>query len=354
MKYILFLLFAAGLLKSNGQGITGSAIVDNLPKSKLYIFAQEHNNKANTILEQELLLALNKKYNLRIDILEYAHSAAFLINQYLKTGEDSILSFINAEAPFTFIRAIKAHNDSISDDRQIRFYGVDFENRSEGKYTKKAIAIILEKANAKEKGLLYSILDNITRSAPQDLHANLERLRNYLSTNEDESRLQLGRYFIDVWLIANAKFDFTPKRDDAMVSNFTRLYKELERNGEAPLFFASFGTGHVNPNNRNGIAMKLLSEESSPIKNDVSIVGIQYINCRFDKQGAVQPAKGSLNFLCRNAVIENLASLKTSIDTISFLAKKDLIRLNCRDVIERFSGLIVVRDFEASTFWTWE
>jgi hypothetical protein len=113
MKLFLFFLFATGVLKSNGQAVTGSEIVDNLAKSKLYIFAQEHNNKANTLLEQELLLALNKKYNLRIDILEYAHSAAFLINQYLQTGQDSILSFINAEAPFNFIRSIKAHNDSV-------------------------------------------------------------------------------------------------------------------------------------------------------------------------------------------------------------------------------------------------
>jgi hypothetical protein len=66
MKHLLFLLFAAGLLKSNGQGVAGYEIVDKLPKSKLYIFAQEHN---------------------------------------LETGQDTILSFINAEAPFKFMIA---------------------------------------------------------------------------------------------------------------------------------------------------------------------------------------------------------------------------------------------------------
>ena len=353
MRFLILITFSLTLVRSHGQGID-AAFVKNLEKNQLYILAQAHNNKANTILENELLLALNKKYNVRYDIIEYAHSAAFLVNQYLLSGHDSLLSFINPEANFSFIKSIKAHNDSLSSERKIWFYGIDFENRHEGKYTKRAIAIILEKSTFFKKDVLYSILRNITTSATKYLSKNLLVLRNYLATHEDECRQTLGRHYIDVLLIANAQFDFTSKRDEAMINNFKRLHKELERTGETPLFFSSLGTGHVNPNNNNGIAMKLLNDESSPVKNNVSVFGIQYLNCRFNKERTFRSTEGSLNFLCKSVAIQNLPSARSQESSITFLKRNELDMLNCKKVIGHFAGLFVVRNFDASSFWIWE
>lgn len=354
MRHFIFIIFSLTVLKSKAQSVLGSSIVNSLGKSEFYFIGQAHNNKANTILEKEILLALNNKYKVRYNLLEYAHSAAFLVNQYLETGQDSLLAFINSEAKFKFIKTIKAYNDTICNERKIRFYGVDFENRHEGRYTKKAIEIILEQLKLLANEPLYPLLRKAASSTPKDLAANLQRLKNYLAANSDKSRSLLGNFFIDLVLIANAQYDFTPKRDAAMIENFKRLHNELVRNGENPLFFGSFGTGHINPDNSKGIAIRLLNDKSSPVRNKVSIIGIQYFNCRFNKEGAVKSSEGNLNFLCKNAVVGTLASMEEDKETITFLTKEALSKLDCKKVIEQLSGLIIVRNFGAATFWAWE
>ena len=70
--------------------------------------------------------------------------------------------------------------------------------------------------------------------------------------------------------------------------------------GALPLFFASFGTGHINPENRNGIAMKLLQDEKSPVRNSVQIIGVQYFNCKFDKDTVAKLSEASLNFCVKS------------------------------------------------------
>lgn len=337
-----------------GQSNLGSDVAKSLHKSQFYFVGQGHNNEANTIIEKELLLALNAKYNVQYDILEYSHSAAFLINQYLQTGNEDFLKCINPAANFNFIKAIKAYNDTSSKNENIRFYGLDFENRHEGKYTKKAIEIILGQSKMLPKEPLYSLLHITATSTPKDLYAALQRLKNYLTANEYKSRSLLGNFFVDVLLITNAQYDFTPKRDEAMIENFKRLYNELVRNGGRPLFFASFGTGHINPANSKGIAMKLLHDRSSPVRNKVSIIAVHYFNCRFNKQELGKSSEGSLDFLCKKKFVDNLSSMQDEKETIIFMPREELNKLQCKKVIEQFSGLIIIRNFNAATFWTWE
>ncbi|HEX7847727.1 MAG TPA: hypothetical protein VF476_18130 [Chitinophagaceae bacterium] len=300
MRHFLFvvsLLIASVFCQA--QNSWHEKMIDSLGKVEFYLIAQLHNNQANTIIEKELLFSLNKKYGLQYDILEYGHSVAFLVNQYLVTGQDSLLKFIDPKASFQFIRAVKAYNDSLTHQKKIRFYGLDFENRLQGRFIKKTMTIILKQSNLPAKENLFTFLQDIIVSDPGNLAMNLKRLRNYLSQHEQDSRTLLGDYFTDVLLIANAQYDFTPDRDDAMLENFKRLHKELTKNGERPLFFASFGTGHVNLRNSNGIAMKLLEDEDSPVKNSVAVTGTHYFNCLFTKQAVKNHPMAAWTFYVR-------------------------------------------------------
>jgi hypothetical protein len=355
MHRLLLLLFILTQFESAAQTRTGHSIVDNLSRSQVYFIGQLHNNKANTILEEEVLLALNHTYQVKYDVLEYSHSAAFLINQYLETGQDTLLDIINSKANFNFIRKIKAFNDTIADERKIRFYGIDFENRDEGKYTMKAIEIISHHLKLPVNEVLFSHLQDVVNSSPEEMKMTLATLRRYLAENKEKSRLLLGKYFIDVLLITNAQYDFSSNRDEAMIDNFKLLYNELARNGERPAFFGSFGTGHVNPGNKDGIAMRLLNGEDSPVKNEVAIIGIEYVNCQFTRNMVNKKSEGSLKFLCKNAVIRKFPAVKNDgKEDIMFFGRDELSQLNCDKAIDYLAGLIVVKNFSGSAYWTWE
>jgi hypothetical protein len=341
-------------LSSMGQTNLRKDIAVYLPKSQFYFVGQGHNNEANTIIEKEVLFALNTKFNVQYDILEYSHSAAFLINQYLNTGNEDFLKVINSAANFNFIKAIKAYNDTIGRNRNIRFYGLDFENRHDGKYTQKALEIILQELKSSDSEVLTSVLRSIVNCQPKKIEPHLLKLKSYLKENDQKCRALLNKYFVDVLLIANAQFSFSPKRDAAMIANFYRLYNELSKDGHQPIFFASFGTGHINPKNEDGLVMKLLNDEESPVKDSVCILGIQYFNCRFDKENISKSTVGSLSFLCKTPKVELLINQDEKKKSITFLPKEALNMLNCNKAIRKLSGLIVVRNFDSTTFWTWE
>ncbi len=355
MRYLLTFLICISRLYAIGQTNLGVEIVSQLPNSRIYFVGQLHNNEANTIIEEALLLSLHAKHDVQYELLEYGHSAAFLLNQYLQTGNDEFLQFIHPDAKFNFIKKVKVYNDAISTDKRIRFYGIDFEGRQQGKYTQKAFAIILDALKLSTSETLALLLRNIVESQSKDLERNLLSVKSYVTENDSVSRSLLGKYYLDVLLMANAPFHFSPRRDDAMVSNFYLLYHQLVREGKDPKFFTSFGTGHINPRNNDGIAMKLMNAPESPVKNNVAVMGVQYFNCLFSKENVHKPTDGSLSFLCRNATIEKMKNIQNNYNKqIEFLPKDKLGLANCNEAIQLLSGMILVYNYGSTSFGFWE
>ncbi len=355
MRYLFSFLICIIRLCSSSQSNLGVDIVSSLPNSQVYFVGQLHNNEANTIIETELLLSLNAKFNVQYEVLEYSHSVAFLVNRYLSTGNEFFLKFIHPDAKFEYVKNIKAYNDGIDANKRIRFYGVDFENRQNGKFTKKALAIILDDLNISTSQALALLLRDIVECQFKDLERNLIKLKSYLKENEQLCRSLLDKYYVDVLLITNAQFNFSSRRDTAMVSNFLRLYQELSKNGKDPKFFASFGTGHINPRNNNGIVMQLMKDNQSPVKNNVCVIGVQYLNCLFSKENVHKTTDGSLSFLCKSATVEIMASIHdTNSKRIEFLPKSKLNLAHCNAAIQLLSGMILVYNYGSTSFGMWE
>lgn len=355
MRYLLSFLICIIRLCSYSQSNLGVDIVSSLPSSQVYFVGQLHNNEANAVIETELLFSLHNKFNVEYEILEYCHSAAFLLNHYLATGDESLLKFIHPDAKFKYVKNIKAYNDTIDVSKRIRFYGIDFENRQNGKYTQKALAVILEELNISTSQALTLLLRDIIECQFKDLERNLIKLKFYLKENAYLSRSLLDKYYVDVFLIANAQFIFSSRRDAAMASNFYRLYQELSKEGKDPKFFASFGTGHINPTNNNGIAMRLMNDNQSPVKNGVCVLGVQYFNCLFSKENVYKKTDGSLSFLCKTTTVENMLSVQdNNSKRMEFLPKSKLNLTNCNATIQLLSGMILVYGYGSTSFGIWE
>lgn len=360
MKRVIIFFFLFSFMKGNAQdSLTDksadsvlSSAVNNLSESDFYFVGQEHANQANTIIEKALLFLLNKKFNVHYYILEWGQSLAFLLNQYLETGQDSILDFINPKGNFYFLRTIKSFNDTVTGSKKIFFFGLDYEDRLNWKWTKKAIEIISYKIKLPLNNSLQILLNAVINPQPNSEKENLTALKKYLDENERDCRLFLGKYYVDVLLIANAKFTLSQKRDKDMYANFKLIYKELERKGEKPKFFASFGIGHINPKNNSGLPYRLFNGNDSPIRNSVSVIGTQYYNCTFNVPKATPGPSGTLSVICKKTIVKSVESVNdTKERSITFFNKSELKNFGCDDAINKLSGLIIVRNFSGRTSW---
>ncbi|MFT3826126.1 MAG: hypothetical protein QM731_19545 [Chitinophagaceae bacterium] len=331
-------------------------IADSIGKADMYFVAQAHRNAANVPIEKELLLALHKSRGVCYDILEFPQSAATILNEYLRTGYDSLLKAIEPQASFTFIKAVRQYNDNLPIHQQIRFYGIDFEGGARARFIPRAMEIIMRGTGIAHTESLFKLLDACKTDTPL-LEKNQRALQQYLQQNETKARQLLGIYYTDVLLIANARFNFSPRRDGGMYENFKRLYAELARVNGAPKFFASFGYGHLNPKNTSGIAQRLHHTDDSPVKEKVVIVGVEYINCSFygeKDQGSGKGHLGNLATICPGKVVKKVENTTTKEPAITFLSGKTLANLSCNATAGKLAGVLVLHNFDATRFWTWE
>lgn len=330
-------------------------ITENLPAAKAYFIGQLHNNKANTLLEKELLFALNRQRGLRYDLLEYSHSAAFILNQYLDTGQDSLLALFHLKgAPFSFVRAVKAHNDAIPANRRIRFYGLDFEGRG-GRLTQTGLRL-LGQSLADTTSHLFSLLKAGWQASEKELPRHLSKMQAWLQKHPEEAQGALKDKYLDLWLIVNAQYGWSPRRDKPMYNNFRFLYQQLlEKDGVPPTFFGSFGTGHVNPGNTDGITVLMQAHKNSPARDSVIVLGAQYLDCHFFSDDNRMPSSGNLDLLCNEA---NTASLVKYIPTtgpaLRFLAAKDIQQTPCGKRIKGLFGIVIIERFKATPYYFWE
>lgn len=355
MRYLSVFILIVIQQSILAQDFSGRKVIDSLEDNKFYFVGQLHCNLANNIIERELLLGLNGKYGVQYNIIEYGHSVALLINEYLKSGQDSFLKYINPNANFSLIKAIKTFNDSLSTNKKIKFYGLDFEGRFEGKFTRYAIKHIVNQTKLSPSSQLFLYMRSIIEAKPPQMENKLEKLRFFITENSLECRSLLKDYFLDLLLIANAQYNFSPYRDKAMVDNFHKLYNELLITNNDPRFFASFGTGHINPSNKRGIAMRLLKDESSPVNQKVSVIGVQYFNSSFYKASIEKQTDGNLSYLCKNSIsdIKKLVEFNQS-QSVSYISKKSLSLLNCNKDITTFSGLLFIQNYGEAPYCFWQ
>jgi len=348
---ILCLFFTAAIAQAtNNVQQLATQITDSIPSARFYFVGQAHNNKANTQIEQALLFALNQKHNVTYDILEHGHSTAMLLNEYLRSGDTSVLNIINADAPFSFIKSVRQYNDTTR-NRKIYFYGIDFEGRENDKYLKKAVDIILNRSKLSNQ--LQELLANIVNSA-SDMKTQLSQLKAYITNNETTCRSELQNYYTDLLLITHAQYGFSSRRDESMYENFKLLYNELLKLDGNPKFIASFGFAHINPKNHQGISYKLQNAEDSPIRDKVCTIGIEYYNSFFGKENKLKQWDGNLSLSCNNKARSSVVKQINSDQQLIFIPRSQLSQLNCNGKLSTLYGLILVSNTVGTAFYTWE
>ncbi len=340
------------------------ANIENLKDGNFYMISQIHNSKIDIPLEKEFLFSLHSK-GVYYDISEYPHSAFFLINEYLKSGDTSILKLVSSKAPFTFVKDVYLFNQKQIIEKQIKFFGIDYElyNSDRGKHYKNSLLFIYNHRKAAIANTVFENLFNQLDSTDEKDIKALTSLHKLLQTafykNEEKSREIFSNYSDDILLILSAPTEYKsiPKRDKWLFQRFKKVYDIVLRSNNNPKFIASFGAAHVKASNNNNITHKLQTFTESPVKGKVVIIGAQY----FNGGGGIIEAK----YYTSAGIIDRMAT-QTTLQSISLifsdkrenvaLLKQD--KLACLDnKVEKTAALnwlFLINKQEWVKYWKWE
>lgn len=328
------------------------SLADSLPNADCYFIGQAHLNKLNTTLELELLLQLHARHGVQFEILEYSHSAAMIMNEYLETGNDDLLKSLDSAGNFMLLRGVRQYNQALTAEKRIRFFGIDFEGRVNNRYLKKAAAIICHNKQLNNNTPLGKYL--ISLQLPDaNIPQLLTEIKQYLSISADTAASLLGNYYIDLLLITQAQYGFSPRRDANMFMNFQTLYKALSTHTTNPRFFGSFGYAHIQPGNTQSISYRLQNSNSSPVRGKVSLMGIQYF--RSVTGESYQATIGNLSALCSKTILTQLEQqVSGNNPEVHIYGSKNISLIPCKPGLQTFSALLLVYNYPGSRGYIFE
>lgn len=340
------------------------ANIGNLKDGDFYMISQIHNSKIDIPLEKEFLFSLHAE-GVYYNISEYPHSAFFLVNEYLKSGDTTILELINPEAPFTFFKEVYEFNQKQSAEKQIKFFGIDYElyNLFRGRHYKNSLLFIYRHrktalANTDFEKLFIRLesIDEKDIKALTTIHKELQRT---LYKNEQNINALFSMYSDDISLILSAPTQYRsiPKRDKWLFQRFKTVYNIVSGSNHRPGFIASFGAAHVRASNTRNITHKLQAFNDSPVKGKVVVIGVQY----FNGGGGIKEAKnytsaGILDHVSTDATLDSISTIFTDrSENVALLQQDKLTCLtNTVEKLAHIDWLFLVNKQEWVKYWKWE
>lgn len=341
-----------------------AANIGGLKDGKFYMISQIHNSKIDIPLEKELLFALHPK-GVQYDISEYPHSAFFLINEYLKSGDTSILKLISINAPFTFIREVYSFNQKQPAGKQIKFFGIDYElyNPDRGRPYKNALLYIYTNRRTSLINTVFeSLFNQLVTTDEKDIPALTSlhiALQKALYKNEARLQELFSGYSGDIFLILSAPSEYKSiiKRDKWLFQRFKTVYDNVSKNAEDPKFIASFGAAHVKASNNNNITHKLQTFDESPVKEKVVIIGTQY----FNGGGGIKEAKdyktaGVLDYMATATTLDSISLIFANrTENVALLQQNKFDCLNNKvEKITALNWLFLINKQVWVKYWKWE
>jgi hypothetical protein len=114
------------------EGYGGLAKLDDkVADYKVFITGENHTyTESNARLWLKMIKYLNENAGVRNIMFEYGYSYGYLVNEYLKTGDTSLINSIDQFAYMEYsdvIRELKVYNDSLPADRKLYFAAIDIE-----------------------------------------------------------------------------------------------------------------------------------------------------------------------------------------------------------------------------------
>lgn len=255
MRYKFFIcLFISAVVS-----VTGSAQKDSIRFSGTTRFDQQYrfffkgetheyrNENATSLFA--LLNYLHKANKVRYLVMEIGPDQAFIINQYLQTGNNKLLEESKLYLGPGLWKNIYEFNTGKAEKDKIKVLGFDFNRRQ---FTTRALQLMIKgKTSTPANESLVRAIANAAASdslatdaaADRDLEKNLNQLQSIATADDSLTKSVLGKHYAEFMAIVFNKTPSTSqvKRDRTMVAQFIDKLPWLS-NGN---FLFNYGIAHV-------------------------------------------------------------------------------------------------------------
>ncbi|MFT3676900.1 MAG: hypothetical protein QM781_13485 [Chitinophagaceae bacterium] len=252
-------------------------LINRLPQKDFYLIGEAHTFLANNDFQFSLIKALHEKgvYNVANEL---PHSTCFLYNEYLETGNDSILTWLAPKASYAVLKKVREFNLTQPADRQVRYYGINYLDADYDFSNTYHTLSWIRRQIASRNLPLDTLIDGYLRKErllQPDIAVLNTQLDKQLRDQEAVYRAHFGRYYDDLLLMSGNIIGNRTNRDPLVFKSFLTLYSILEKKyPHKPRFLAFYGMGHLG-----NLGDMLNINARSPVKASVNKIGIQYVNC---------------------------------------------------------------------------
>jgi hypothetical protein len=210
-------------------------------------------------------------------LLEYPLSFSIICNEYLRTGDSSLLEQISLSCEGKkFWKDLYTYNATTDGRKRIRCWGIDFETIGTRRNYFLSASRILNDTYRFPPDIQYTIRQGFDVSDPD---AGLTYKNNLLTLVHTHLATDTTSGIRLLYLLASRNTSYRANRDKEMFANFLQLDSFLSIPGRKPKYYGQFGMAHINLSNKHSLA-RLLSDYNygSPGKK-ISVIGTGYINC---------------------------------------------------------------------------
>lgn len=286
---------------SSGMITTDQAIGDGFYDHQLFLVGEIHGIKRGQDVDLAFLKLLNQKLKLTTYIMEVDFAKAYLLNQYLESGDESLIDAVfedwiaqNAQWANTDfqdkIRKIRVYNQSLNAVQRIHFEGIDriqhpllvaryFKEVLKGKWFENYSSLFDPLMNALE---LKS--DSLIRQCAGQLLTTLKDKSQFKKTGNNWKNTMFA--------LKNCSLIQSP-REEVMQANFKELYKI--RNWKREKLYSFLGFGHilqskVNDGKGSFLAYRLENDPELPLKGKIVSIAMIYLDSKMSMPTVALPA----------------------------------------------------------------
>lgn len=253
------------LEKINIGGINRFAIFDdNFYNNQLFLVSESHGYAKPHQLDAELFMQINKKNGVRYYLAEVDFSQAYYLNQYLTTGEETLLEAIyqnwfdekaqwGCKAGFEKWKTLYQYNQALPKGKKIIVLGLD--NAQNLDMNVQLLTQILTEAkykkgsNAFADSLSLFVSINLKKDSSTYFKRFCSRLAADINSHEAAYKKLLKSKYFDFKFIINNIASKQP-REEKIFANFNTFYNEYKLTNEK--LYGFWGRFHSMQDSING------------------------------------------------------------------------------------------------------
>lgn len=348
---------SSSIIDINDLEFRGLSLMDSdLYENEIFFAGENHGSVKSMEMNMYLLKYFVEKGNIKYILYEGGYCTGELLNNYLETGDENILTFIQdafsgtsvyTMEHYNLLKHIYNYNLTLSEDKKLKFVGVDIEHRPNVAIRYIRSLIPDKEINDEEVREFIDILKSIPK---QNYNSILVDAIEIMNKNQEAIRVYFGEKFFNIFLaIRNLSISNSQQvREKYIISNFIEQYEYLPKGK----WFGQFGGFHTQQEGAYDVDgykpfASYLDNEYENTKGKVISIQYDYLNGKVYNPGGVDPYPAS-NIISPNFYQDDEKTRLVKLNYEGSMFNKKDIWLNDVPQTDYFQYIIMFNNSEAA------